>query len=239
MKIKTLFKLFSLPAIACLLCSSTIVLACPTDNTLNKPDIIDKVKQTFQSGITSSKTFDQERRQQKAKTGNAGCNKGPRTNKKINSKAWENIKSKLPTIKETPVLENKSSAEEYDTAIREIFFITPEKKQTASHEDIAKLHEKRREFALKTANKGYYISYNLRKSITDEAKTIKDAGNSTGCNESQLPVMHNMNIQALVKTTVADIIMQIMLMEVEGATELLSVSDELTPYSDPKKEGGK
>ena len=239
MKIKTLFKLFSLTAIACLLCNSTIVLACPTDNVGDKANIIDKVKQSYQSGVTSMQTWLQEQRQQQATTGNADCSKGPKTSNKIDSKAWENIKSKLSTIKETPILGKKDSAKEYDEAIRETFFITTEKKKDASLEDISNLHEKRREFALKTANKAYFTSYNLRKSITDESKTVENAANSTGCNEAQLPVMHNMNIQALVKTTVADIIMQIMLMEVEGATDLLSVSDELAPYNEPKEEGGK
>ena len=239
MKIKTLFKLFSLTAIACLLCNSTIVLACPTDNAGDKANIIDKVKQSFQSGVTSMQTWLQEQRRQQATTGNANCSIGPKTSNKIDSKAWENIKSKLSTIKETAVLENKSSAQAYDEAIRETFFITTEDKKDASLENISKIHEKRREFALKTANKGYYISYNLRKAITDESKTVKNAANSTGCNEAQLPVMHNMNMQALVKTTVADIIMQIMLMEAEGATDLLSVSDELALYNEPKEEGGK
>lgn len=234
MKIKSFLKTFLFFVFSIFLLGESIGYACPTDNKGDSKNIMQKVKDTYQTGVTSLQTYMTEFTQQQALTGNASCPKGPK-GKKIDSQPWELVEKNLSVLKKTPIIGEKGDANAYRKALQETFFMTKAQKEAAAYEDITKIQEKRKEYAAEIASKNYYIAYNIRKKVFDESKSISEAGNSTGCNESQLPVMYNMNRSAAIKAMATEIALQILIMETEGATDLLKEPIEVLAYTPPEK----
>ena len=105
--------------------------------------------------------------------------------------------------------------------IEELFFKDKEAYENSSSSEKEALQTKRKRYASEVASKGYALAYALRERLKEDAKSLINAQTS-GCNQTQSHALQNRNLKALIKTTAANIAIQIMSMETEAALQLLS-----------------
>lgn len=89
-----------------------------------------------------------------------------------------------------------------------------------SSDEVRRVREKREEYASIVAAKNLKISLDLRPKIIEDIKSVLNA-ETKGCNQLHGLLMENRNTTALIKSTTADIVIQILTLESLGAKMLM------------------
>ncbi len=229
--------------------SQASAFMCPITDTKNMSKVFQNVTNVFTNGTTATNTAIKDEELNKIKNGNPTCSSNP-TNKQteIKTTAWEYIsKGAITTtfVQEIEGVETKKSSSEKiidlisrsdflktpqeltkiseakKILIEELFFKDKEAYENSSSSEKEALQTKRKRYASEVASKGYALAYALRERLKEDAKSLINAQTS-GCNQTQSHALQNRNLKALIKTTAANIAIQIMSMETEAALQLLS-----------------
>ena len=102
-----------------------------------------------------------------------------------------------------------------------MYFESKEAYDNAPSADREAMQTKRKKYANEAASKGYALANALRPRLKKDAETLI-ASQTAGCNQVQSHALQNRNLAALIKTTGANIIVQILSMENEAAVQLLN-----------------
>lgn len=242
-------KLLVSTIIACLCIGfiSNTSYACPIIDTKNMSKVFKSIFQVHQNQSTANETATKDEQLQEDQTGNAGCSASPGNKQtEIKTTAWDFIaKGKFVTKKtetddkgvekekktETSVLQTITTSkflpasnatdisEAKEDLINTMYFKDETAYKNASSAKKEALRTKRKQYANEVASKGYALATALRPKLQEDAKSLISV-QTTGCNQTQSHALQNRNLKALIKTTAANIVIQILAMENEAAIQL-------------------
>ncbi len=223
--------------------------ACPITDSKNMSKVFQNVTNVFTNGTTATNTAIKDQELNNIKNGNPTCSSNPANQKtEIKTTSWEYIsKGKITTtvVQEIEGIETKKSSDENiidlisrsdylkipqelkkiseakKILIDELFFKDKNALENASASDKEEIRTKRKRYASEVASKGYALAYALRPKLKEDAESLVNTQTS-GCNQTQSHALQNRNLKALIKTTAANIAIQIMSMETEAALQLLN-----------------
>ena len=218
-----------------------------------------KATKEYANKVWDSLTEQQETRVKDAKQGNTDCSKNPKnTDKlKITTEVYDyiakNVLDDLGDDDATEFLTPTNSYAEARQQIKDKFFYKMDTELTergqlvetitnssvvsglTNLDSTVKLLEilnERQDYASAVAAKNLKIGTELRKNINKDIESIEKITTS-GCNQLQGMVVENRNLSALVKSTAADLTIQILMLESLGARNLQKESPVLLAV--PKK----
>lgn len=229
---------------------STQVYACPIIDTKNMSKVFKNIFNVHTNQATASETATKEEKLQEVQSGKAGCSAKPgNKDTEIKTTAWEYIANgkitKKTTQKDDKGNEKKSTSEtkiidlistsaflnmpNNGTSITEakkeliksMFFESKEAYENAPSSEREALQTKRKKYANEVASKGFSLATALRPRLQKDAESLI-ASQTSGCNQLQSHALQNRNLKALIKTTAANIVVQILSMENEAAVQLLN-----------------
>lgn len=244
---KQIILLVLLCGLVCL--TTTLNAQCPTNNPSDLPNIIKQSVEAASTVKTTQNTFTEDEKQRTAVNGNANCSASPN-----NTQGENEIKTTVyDYLKENVFKESKSNIikqqENYEAAIQEIkktFFIQGGKKSTpsngtadnisttvngASSKAIDSVLQKRTEYVNDVSANSLKYSIDLREKVKEDIQSVANA-QTKGCNQLQGYLLQNRNLQALIKATASDIIIQILTMEATASQNLLKEPPNLIELKD-------
>ena len=238
--------------ITCLLVGtySIQVSACPIIDTKNMSKVFKNIFNVHTNQATASETATKEEQLQEIQSGKANCSAQPGNEKtEIKTTAWEYIATGKITKKSTQKDDNGNEKETTSETkiidlistsaflnmpnggtsisqakkelIKSMFFESKDAYDNAPSAEREALQTKRKKYANEVASKGYALATALRPRLKKDAESIL-ASQTSGCNQMQSHALQNRNLKALIKTTAANIVVQILSMENEAAVQLLN-----------------
>lgn len=209
--------------------ATTSIAQCPTSNNKNKTDIAKSTAETAATNQQEVLNNQEKEKQRTAKTGNASCSNKPSSSKEIKTGAYNYLKKNI--------LEKKLSSQHINyqgssidqgtikfkqavNIIKDNFF-EKGKKEESTPQTINEIKKRRIAYVDEVSKVAVKTSAELKDIVQEDNKSINEA-NTTGCNQGQAPILQNRNLAALVKATAADIIIQVLTMEAEAATAMIS-----------------
>lgn len=263
MRKKFLLSLITSVTLVCLTPDSVFAFGCPIIDLKNMTKVFQNVFNLQDNVTIASASSSKEEQLNEIKNGNPGCSSNPsNTQTEIKTTAWDYInKGKIRTtiVQEKDGEETKTSYDErvidlisksnYLSApkgmvkisdakkelIKAMFFESKEAHDNASANDKEELRTKRKRYASEVASRGYALANALRPRLKKDSESLLNAQTS-GCNQTQSHALQNRNLKALIKTTAANIAVQIITMETEAALQL--INEPLLEMS-PEDVGGK
>ena len=223
---------------------------CPIIDTQNMSKVFKNIFNVHVNQATASETASKEEELQEIQSGKAGCSANPGMKKtEIQTTAWDYIASgtikktvtqkddegkEKKTTSETKIIDIISNSqflnmpssgtnitEAKEELIKSMFFESKEAYENGSSSEKEALQTKRKKYANEVASKGYALATALRPRVQKDAQSLL-AAQTSSCNQLQSHALQNRNLKALIKTTAANIIVQILSMENEAAVQLLN-----------------
>ncbi len=205
--------------------------------------------QSHSEGILAEAQRQQQENSQTAEHGNAGCSVNPtntKNNRAIKTEVYKHIYNNVldygtdeaddiiePNVSYT--VNRKKVKETFFAAVKDDSGLTDFGEQVnavtqlagidmsqsgISSDEVRRVREIREEYASIVAAKNLEISLKLRPKIIEDIKSVFNA-ETKGCNQLHGMLMENRNMGALIKSTTADIVIQILTLESLGAKMLM------------------
>lgn len=226
----------------------TIAFAqCPTTNPSDLPNITKQAVESASEVKTLQNLTVEDDKQKTAVNGNANCKNSPENTQGIKTTAYDYLKEKVLNNSKSGVVKPQKN---YNSAIKEIketFFVEGEGESGMSVSGIvgglaggitgistsksSDALEKRLKYVNEVASSSLAHSVALRKKVQEDIQSVSKAQTS-GCNQLQGYLLQNRNLQALIKATAADIVVQVLIMEAHASQNLLKEPATLIEYKE-------
>ena len=223
--------IFSALVLSTVLLGGSPAFSCPTIDIPNIPSIIGNAIAAQGVGSTGLEVVKQELLAADTRTGNAGCANGP-SNKKTEgkTKTYDYLKANIEKLFESSYIAPQKDVASAEKILKEKFFVSEDDEESPTEKI-----KNRKAFAAEVAAEAYSLSMQIRPLYQEDMQSL-GALTGKGCNQTQSNAMLNRNLKAQIKMLAAQIIMQIVQMEVDAVQQFIK---EPTKIITTKREGAK
>lgn len=234
----------------CCLSSISVSAQCPTNNPSDLPNITKQAVESASKTKIIQNTQVEEEKQKKAVNGNANCSASPNNTKgknEIKTTAYDYLKEKILKGEQLDIIKPQKDYESAVKEVKKIFFTEKEEKASSltsgivgmgitavtgmSTENMNDVLQKRMDYVTEISASSLEHAIALREKVKEDIQSVAKV-QTKGCNQLQGYQLQNRNLQALIKATAADIIVQILIMESTASQNLLKEPPNLIELSD-------